>query len=131
MLKFGTTKTSVKIKQDTDDDDFSNYLYPEVKIKKEFSEEQHESKTLLSPQKTDEQSAEDEKLFQTKIKEVVHEGKKKFNCEICGTMFTIKQSAKQHILTVVRKFSEWASTEIIDYESTRLSKGWVMGSGQL
>ena len=89
-----------KIKQETDE--MSKYLYPEIKIKNEFKEdeEEHESKMLSSFQKTDEQSAADEKLFQEKIKEIVHEGKKKFNCEICSTVFTIKQSAKQHILTV-------------------------------
>ena len=76
-----------KIKQETDE--MSKYLYPEIRIKNEFKEdeEEHESKMLSSFQKTDEQSAADEKLFQEKIKEIVHEGKKKFNCEIFKSCF--------------------------------------------
>ena len=34
------------------------------------------------------------------ITQIVHEGKKKWRCEICLDMFMIKQSAKQHILSV-------------------------------
>ena len=34
------------------------------------------------------------------ITQVVHEGKKKWRCNICKDMFTIKQSAKQHILSL-------------------------------
>ena len=43
---------------------------------------------------------EDENLFKNSISPVVHEGKKKFICNICGNLFTVRQSVKQHIICV-------------------------------
>ena len=34
------------------------------------------------------------------ITQIVHEGKKKWTCNICHNLFTIKQSAKQHVLNI-------------------------------
>ena len=34
------------------------------------------------------------------IAQIVHEGKKKWTCNICNNLFTIKQSAKQHVLNI-------------------------------
>ena len=41
--------------------------------------------------------------FSESISQVVHEGKKKWRCIICFDTFMIKQSAKQHILSVHQK----------------------------
>ena len=46
------------------------------------------------------------------IKQIVHEGKKKWTCNICHTFFTIKQSAKQHVIKIHK------GTEQLDEKKT-------------
>ena len=61
--------------------------HPNGIVKKSNADEQH-------------QSEDDENLFKNSISPVVHEGKKKFICNICGNLFTVRQSVKQHIICV-------------------------------